>query len=80
MLRTRESEQDRHDVCGTEAHEDPYMVAGNTLALEPGHAFSVEPGIYFPERFGMRLEDIVVATTEGPLRLNRAPRDIAIVA
>jgi len=65
---------------GTEAHEDPYMVAGNTLALEPGHAFSVEPGIYFPERFGMRLEDIVVATTEGPLRLNRAPRDIAIVA
>jgi Xaa-Pro aminopeptidase len=65
---------------GTEAHEDPYMVAGNTLALEPGHAFSVEPGIYFPQRFGMRLEDIVVATSDGPLRLNVAPRDIAIVA
>lgn len=65
---------------GTEAHEDPYMVAGNRSPLEPGYAFSVEPGIYFPDRYGMRLEDIVVATTGGPLRLNVAPRDIAIVA
>jgi Xaa-Pro aminopeptidase len=65
---------------GTEAHEDPYMVAGNTLALEPGHAFSVEPGIYLPDRFGMRLEDIVVAAADGPMRLNVAARDIAIVA
>ena len=65
---------------GTEAHEDPYMVAGNAMPLEPGHAFSVEPGIYFPDRFGMRLEDIVVATTDGPTRLNLAARDIAIVA
>jgi Xaa-Pro aminopeptidase len=64
---------------GTEAHEDPYMVAGNELPLAAGHAFSVEPGIYFPGRFGMRLEDIVVATAEGPLRLNHAPRDIAVV-
>jgi Xaa-Pro aminopeptidase len=65
---------------GTEAHEDPYMVAGNTRLLEIGHAFSVEPGIYFPGRVGMRLEDIVVATEYGPVRLNRAPRDIAVVA
>ena len=65
---------------GAEAHEDPYMVAGNSSPLEAGHAFSVEPGIYFPGRFGMRLEDIVVAADEGPLRLNDAPRDIAIVA
>jgi Xaa-Pro aminopeptidase len=56
------------------------MVAGNRLPLEPGYAFSVEPGIYFPDRYGMRLEDIVVATAGGPLRLNVAPRDIAIVA
>ena len=56
------------------------MVAGNTRPLEPGYALSVEYGIYFPGRFGMRLEDIVVATAEGPLRLNVAPRDIAIVA
>ena len=65
---------------GLEVHEDPYMVAGNTRPLEAGHAFSVEPGIYFAGRFGMRLEDIVVATADGPLRLNDAPRDIAIVA
>ena len=65
---------------GVEAHEDPYVVAGNSTRLVPGHAFSVEPGIYFPDRFGMRLEDIVVATENGPLRLNVAPRDIAIVA
>ncbi len=51
-----------------------------TLPLEPGHAFSVEPGIYFPGRFGMRLEDIVVATDRRTVRLNDAPRDIAIVA
>jgi Xaa-Pro aminopeptidase len=65
---------------GTEAHEDPYMVSGNHTALEAGHAFSVEPGIYFAGRFGMRLEDIVVATPQGPLRLNNAARDIAVVA
>jgi len=64
---------------GTEAHEDPYMVAGNAETIVAGHAFSVEPGIYLPGRFGLRLEDIVVATAEGPRRLNDAPRDIAIV-
>ena len=64
---------------GQEAHEDPYMVAGNTLPLVAGHAFSVEPGIYHEGRFGMRLEDIVVATGEGPSRLNNAPRDLAVV-
>jgi Xaa-Pro aminopeptidase len=64
---------------GQEAHEEPYMVAGNELPLAPGHAFSVEPGIYLPGRFGMRLEDIVVATEAGPRRLNEAPRDLAVV-
>jgi Xaa-Pro aminopeptidase len=64
---------------GLEAHEDPYIVAGNTLRLAPGHAFSVEPGVYLPERFGLRLEDIVVATATGPHRLNEASRDLASV-
>jgi Xaa-Pro aminopeptidase len=64
---------------GTEAHEDPYIVAGNHEPLAPGHAFSIEPGIYLPGRFGLRLEDIVVATDAGPERLNHAPRDLAIV-
>ena len=64
---------------GQEAHEDPYMVAGNERPLVAGHAFSIEPGIYKPGRFGMRLEDIVVATPDGPRRLNDAPRDLAEV-
>ena len=64
---------------GLEAHEDPYLVAGNETPLAAGHAFSIEPGVYFPGRFGMRLEDIVVATAAGPDRLNRSPRDLAVV-
>jgi len=64
---------------GTEAHEDPYIVSGNRDVLAPGHAFSIEPGIYLPGRFGLRLEDIVVATDAGPERLNHAARDLATV-
>lgn len=44
---------------GVEAHEDPYIVVGNTEKLVEGHAFSIEPGIYLPGRFGFRLEDCV---------------------
>ena len=55
---------------GMEEHEDPYMVETDLRPLVPGHAFSVEPGIYVPGRWGMRLEDIVVATEHGPRRLN----------
>ena len=57
---------------GMEAHEDPYMVEGNTLPIEAGHAFSVEPGIYVGGKWGMRLEDIVVASSGGPLSMNHA--------
>ena len=64
---------------GVEAHEDPYIVTGNTAPLVAGNAFSIEPGIYLPGRFGLRLEDIVVATDDGPDRLNLADRGIAIV-
>jgi Xaa-Pro aminopeptidase len=64
---------------GVETHEEPYIVAGNATPLAPGNAFSVEPGIYLPGRFGLRLEDIVVATPDGPERLNQAPRDLAVV-
>jgi len=64
---------------GMEEHEDPYIVAGNTRPLEPGHAFSIEPGIYVPGRWGMRLEDIVVATAAGPDALNTADHDLISV-
>jgi len=61
---------------GIEAHEDPYVVAGNCEALVPGHAFSVEPGIYVEGRWGARIEDIVVATEHGPEALNQVPHDL----
>jgi Xaa-Pro aminopeptidase len=64
---------------GMETHEDPYIVAGNERLLEPGMAFSVEPGIYLAGRFGARIEDIVVCTEAGAERLNLSPRDLAVV-
>jgi Xaa-Pro aminopeptidase len=64
---------------GMEEHEDPYIVEGNALPLEAGHAYSVEPGIYVPGRWGMRLEDIVVATADGPCALNRSDHDLVSV-
>jgi len=64
---------------GMEAHEDPYMVEGNSLPIAAGHAFSVEPGIYVPGAWGMRLEDIVVATDDGPLPMNRVNHDLVVV-
>ncbi len=64
---------------GMEEHEDPYIVAGNRLALAPGHAFSVEPGIYVAGRWGMRLEDIVVATAAGPEALNTSDHGLVSV-
>ncbi|MEZ5216990.1 MAG: M24 family metallopeptidase [Ilumatobacteraceae bacterium] len=65
---------------GMEEHEDPYMVEGNSLPLEAGHAYSVEPGIYVPGKWGMRLEDIVVATDDGPMPMNTADHGLAVVA
>lgn len=64
---------------GVEAHEDPYIVAGNAEALVAGNAFSVEPGIYVPGRWGARLEDIVVSTDEGPRPLNRVDHRLVVV-
>jgi Xaa-Pro aminopeptidase len=64
---------------GMEEHEDPYIVSGNHLALAPGHAFSVEPGIYTTGQWGMRLEDIVVATTAGPEPLNAVNHDLVVL-
>ncbi len=64
---------------GLEGHEDPYIVAGNVEPLEPGHAFSVEPGIYLEGRYGARIEDIVVCGESGPIVLNEAPRHLLVV-
>ena len=64
---------------GLEEHEDPYIVGGNGQSLLPGHAFSVEPGIYLPGRFGARIEDIVVASDDGPVALNTVDHSLAVV-
>ncbi|MDG1878669.1 MAG: M24 family metallopeptidase, partial [Acidimicrobiales bacterium] len=64
---------------GVEAHEDPYIVEGNATPLEAGNAFSVEPGIYIPGKWGMRLEDIVVADDDGPDPLNTVDHHLAVL-
>jgi Xaa-Pro aminopeptidase len=61
---------------GLETHEEPYIVAGNDTVLQPGMAFSLEPGFYLAGRYGARIEDIVVATERGVDILNRTPRDL----
>ena len=58
---------------GLEIHEPPYLVAGNQAPLSAGMVHSVEPGIYLPGRFGVRLEDLVVVEAGGARRLNDAP-------
>nr|WP_168516187.1 Xaa-Pro peptidase family protein [Streptomyces sp. S1D4-11]QIZ01030.1 aminopeptidase P family protein [Streptomyces sp. S1D4-11] len=64
---------------GLESHEEPYIVSGNRLPLEPGMAFSVEPGIYLPHRYGARIEDIVICTEDGGDRLNRTGRYLVVL-
>jgi len=64
---------------GQEAHEDPYLVAGNELPLAPGHAFSVEPGIYLPGEGGVRIEDLVAVTAEGCERLTEFTKELLTV-
>lgn len=63
---------------GTEVHEQPYVKAGNPETIVAGHAFSIEPGIYLPGKWGMRLEDIVVVLQDGALRCSTT--DHALIA
>ncbi|MFF2651865.1 M24 family metallopeptidase [Streptomyces sp. NPDC058045] len=64
---------------GVTTHEPPYMIEGEQQELVPGMCFSIEPGVYLPGRFGVRIEDIVTVTETGGRRLNNTSRDLAIV-
>jgi Xaa-Pro dipeptidase len=64
---------------GLEPHEEPYMRAGNSMKLEPGMTFTVEPGIYLDGRGGVRIEDNVVITANGARTLSSFPRDLRVI-
>jgi Xaa-Pro aminopeptidase len=64
---------------GIEVHEEPWMVQGNKLRLQPGMTFTDEPGIYLPGKFGCRLEDVVMVTKDGGVSLTDYTHEIIVV-
>ena len=64
---------------GIEVHETPYITASSQTVLEEGMVFSIEPGIYLPGRFGIRLEDIVILRKDEPDILSDLPRDLKVI-
>lgn len=63
---------------GIDGHEPPYITATSETVLEEGMVFSIEPGIYLPGRFGIRLEEIVILRDDGPEILSSLPRDLHV--
>ena len=63
---------------GIDGHEPPYITSTSATVLEEGMVFSIEPGIYLPGRFGIRLEDIVILREDGPEILSSLPRDLYV--
>ena len=64
---------------GLDEHEEPFIIAGNTQPLVPGNVFSIEPGVYLADRFGVRLENIVALEETGPRELSRDSHEIIVV-
>ncbi|MBN1313885.1 MAG: aminopeptidase P family protein [Anaerolineales bacterium] len=64
---------------GIEMHEEPWIVKGNDKLLEPGMVLTIEPGIYFPDAFGYRLEDVIVVEKSGGQSITHLSHDIIIV-
>ncbi|PRY30864.1 aminopeptidase P family protein [Pseudosporangium ferrugineum] len=65
---------------GLTTHEPPYLVQGETQPLVTGMCFSIEPGVYLPGRFGVRIEDIVTVTEDGGRRLNNTRHRMHLVS
>lgn len=65
---------------GLDVHEHPYIVESNSMPLAPGMCFSVEPGVYLPGEFGIRIEDIVCCGDDGAIVLNNSPRGLIRVS
>ena len=61
---------------GLSTHEEPFIMKGNELILEPGMAFSIEPGIYFGGEWGARIEDILILTNNGAISVNNQPHGL----
>ena len=64
---------------GLDTHEAPYIVEGNDTVLQDGMSFSIEPGIYLPGKFGVRVEDCVAMVDGKAVRLNNADHGIISV-
>ena len=65
---------------GVDVHEPPWIAAGSDTVLAEGMVFSVEPGVYLPGEFGVRIEDVVVVGADGAGPLGRAPREPGIIS
>ena len=65
---------------GLDVHEDPYIVRGNKTSLEEGMVITVEPGLYIPEKFGIRIEDDVLITNNQPRVLTSFPKELRTVS
>ena len=64
---------------GSEIHEPPFITSTSETILKPGMVFSIEPGIYMPDKFGVRLEEIIILTDSGPEILSQIPRELKVV-